>query len=176
MEKEPTADGIVSLLAGGDRLRVVAALVLGADNLTAIAEATGIPQDRVSRAVARLLQGGLVEQDRHGLRFREEAVRSLARRPRQEDPEPGAQSLRAFVKDGRLTAIPSSHSKRLQILDLIAQDFEIGVRYSERGVKDILLRWHPDYAALRRYLVDEGFLQRQGGGGSYWRSGGTVEV
>jgi hypothetical protein len=31
---------------------------------------------------------------------------------------------------------------------------------------------HADYAALRRYLVDEEFLSRSGG--LYWRSGGTV--
>jgi len=33
---------------------------------------------------------------------------------------------------------------------------------------------HPDHAALRRYLVDEGFLERAGG--IYWRTGGTVEL
>lgn len=110
------------------------------------------------------------------MRLREEAIRSLARRPPPEEQQAPAPSLRAFVKDRKLTAIPTSHSKRLQILDLIAQDFEIGVRYSERRVKDILLRWHPDYAALRRHLVDDGFLERQGGGGHYWRSGGTVDV
>ena len=31
-----------------------------------------------------------------------------------------------------------------------------------------------DHGALRRYLVDEGFLSRQAG--VYWRSGGTVDV
>ena len=31
---------------------------------------------------------------------------------------------------------------------------------------------HPDYAALRRYLVDEEFLSRSHG--EYWRTGGTV--
>ncbi|MBW3589609.1 MAG: DUF2087 domain-containing protein, partial [Actinobacteria bacterium] len=35
-------------------------------------------------------------------------------------------------------------------------------------------RYHPDHASLRRYLVDEGFLQRSGG--RYWRTGGTFEV
>jgi hypothetical protein len=33
---------------------------------------------------------------------------------------------------------------------------------------------HPDYAALRRYLVDAGFLDRAGG--EYWRSGGTIDA
>ena len=38
----------------------------------------------------------------------------------------------------------------------------------------MLSAFHPDYAALRRGLVDEGFLARDGG--IYWRIGGTVEV
>jgi hypothetical protein len=33
-------------------------------------------------------------------------------------------------------------------------------------------QWHSDTASLRRYLVDEGFLDRSEG--QYWRSGGTV--
>jgi hypothetical protein len=38
----------------------------------------------------------------------------------------------------------------------------------------MLSAFHPDYAALRRYLVDESLLAREGG--TYWRVGGTVEV
>jgi hypothetical protein len=33
---------------------------------------------------------------------------------------------------------------------------------------------HPDFAALRRHLVDEAFMDRAGG--VYWRAGGTVDV
>ena len=33
---------------------------------------------------------------------------------------------------------------------------------------------YPDYASLRRYLVDEGLLSRERG--LYWRTGGPVEV
>jgi len=36
----------------------------------------------------------------------------------------------------------------------------------------VLGRWHADTAALRRYLVDEGFLDRADR--QYWRTGGTV--
>jgi hypothetical protein len=84
--------------------------------------------------------------------------------------------LRAFMEDGRLVAIPASHGKRQVILDVLAQDFEPGRRYSERQVNEILTARHPDTAALRRYLVEDGFLDREGGGGAYWRAGGTFEV
>ncbi|HEX3427002.1 MAG TPA: DUF2087 domain-containing protein [Acidimicrobiales bacterium] len=185
MDESPQAEGVVAALGEGDRLRVVAALVLGAGSVAGVADATGIPADRVGRALGRLQQIGLVDHDRHGFRFKEEVLRALARggqRPRLDDDEAeagqpsGSAVVRAFVKGGRLTAIPSTHSKRLEILDLIAQDFEIGKRYSERRVTEILLRWYPDYAALRRYLVEDGYLERQGGGGSYWRAGGSVEI
>jgi putative glutamine amidotransferase len=50
----------------------------------------------------------------------------------------------------------------------------VGVRYPESDVNARLRRFHPDYAAVRRYLVDDGFLTREIG--VYWRSGGTVQM
>jgi hypothetical protein len=79
--------------------------------------------------------------------------------------------MRAFVVDGRLKSIPTSPSKRLVILDWLAQLFEPGRHYSEKMVNLLLGQHHPDTAALRRYMVDAGFLDREGG--EYWRSGGT---
>ena len=76
--------------------------------------------------------------------------------------------------DGRLHTIPSKRRKLLAVLDYLAQQFEPGVRYPETEVNDILVAFHPDYAALRRYLVDDGFLDRADN--VYWRSGGSVDV
>jgi hypothetical protein len=52
----------------------------------------------------------------------------------------------------------------------LAGEFEPGLRYDEREVSFRLQMFHEDYAALRRYLVDEGLLTRADG--VYWRSGG----
>ncbi len=79
-----------------------------------------------------------------------------------------------FIKNGRLVIVPSKRSKLLLVLDHIAQEFEPGRTYPEPEVNEVLRRYHDDFAALRRYLVDEGFLTREGG--VYWRCGGTVEV
>ena len=75
---------------------------------------------------------------------------------------------------GRLTTIPTKHSKLLVVLDHLAQEFEPGRRYPEPEVNDILGRLHPDHAALRRYLVENQFMARKDG--VYWRSGGSVDV
>lgn len=81
--------------------------------------------------------------------------------------------LRAFLDaDGRLRTMPAKHSKRIVVLDHIAQRFEPGRRYDEIEVNRELRGVHDDVASLRRHLVDEGFMTREAG--VYWRSGGTV--
>ncbi len=79
-----------------------------------------------------------------------------------------------FDRHGRLTQIPMQRAKRLVLLDVLAQRFEPGQLYSEARVNLILGQVHPDWAALRRYLVDEDFLGRRDG--MYWRSGGTFDI
>jgi hypothetical protein len=79
-----------------------------------------------------------------------------------------------FIQDGRLVIMPTKRAKLLLVLDHLAQEFELGTTYAERDVNAVLESYHEDYAALRRYLVDEGFLTREGG--VYWRTGGTVQV
>jgi len=76
--------------------------------------------------------------------------------------------------DGRLKTIPTKLSKLVVVLDHLAQAFEPGRHYPEAEVNEVLQRFHPDYAALRRYLVENGFMTREDN--VYWRSGGTFEV
>ena len=80
--------------------------------------------------------------------------------------------LSRFLKDGRLISVPAARTKRMAVLNHLAQEFEPGHYYEEREVNRILKRYNDDYATLRRYLVDEGFLSRDAG--KYWRTGGTV--
>ena len=79
-----------------------------------------------------------------------------------------------LTEDGRLRTIPAKHSKLLVVLDHLAQEFEPGRTYSEPEVNEKLQRFHPDFAALRRYLVENDFMTREDS--MYWRSGGTFEV
>jgi len=73
----------------------------------------------------------------------------------------GIPELHPFVRAGRLAKIPRKHSTRLTLLDLLAQAFEPGRHYAEADVNAVLRAVHSDFAALRRYLVDEGFLDRE---------------
>ncbi|MBV9093344.1 MAG: DUF2087 domain-containing protein [Streptosporangiaceae bacterium] len=83
--------------------------------------------------------------------------------------------LRAFVRDGRIIAVPARRSRRLMLLDQVAQAFEPGRKYPEAVVNEILKSVFGDHCALRRYLVDEEFMSRTAEG-VYWRAGGTVDA
>jgi hypothetical protein len=172
------SDQLIGLLAEPDRLRVIAALVLGARSRDELAEATGLAPRALATALNRLEDGGLVVENDDGYVFEidelKEAARSAGRRRSEAEKEtsPADEVLSRFLKGGRLVSMPAARAKRVAVLNHLAQDFEPGRYYEEREVNRILKRYHDDYATLRRYLVDEGFLSRDAG--KYWRTGGTV--
>jgi hypothetical protein len=173
---------MIGSLGSPQRLRVLAAVILGAGTVAEVRAATGLDARTVHREADRLIVAGAVEADADGRFVARTAdlarvARSIAKvssgaAPAAPPETQGERVRRAFLKDGRLDSIPSQRSKRLVILDVLAQEFEPGRRYSEQMVNLMLGKWHADTAALRRYLVDEGFLDRESG--VYWRVGGTV--
>jgi hypothetical protein len=178
-------EALVGLLAEEGRLKVVAAIVLGATTPTAVAGATGLDPKAVTKALDRLIRGGLVEATTTGglrvtsERFKEAAQHAAAARPQRRPEEFGATAdqaevLRNYLVDGKLAQVPAQRTKRLVVLDFLAGQFEPGRTYPEEQVNYILGRFHADYAALRRYLVEENLLERRDG--FYWRTGGTVLV
>jgi hypothetical protein len=176
-----SARELVGLLADDGRRAVFAALVLGAADRQAVQRDSGLDARTAARAVQRFVDAGLVVEGSDGslhllaeafaLAARAEAEREPRTDEHADEPAEVARVLRAFVRDGKLVSIPSVHSKRLIVLDWITQRFEPGRRYAEPSVNLMLEEFHPDTAALRRYLVDDGFLTRENG--EYWRTGGT---
>ena len=174
---------LLGLLAEPERLAVISAAVLGARTIAAVAEASGVAPRAAYRALRRLEGGGLLSVDATGeVSLRIERLKDVVRAatppvaPEDHGPVLPAEAavLRAFLSDGRLTSIPSARSKWRVVLDHLARVFEPGVRYPEREVNALLRAFHPDVAALRRHLVDEGLLSRASG--EYWRSGGPVDL
>jgi len=72
-------------------------------------------------------------------------------------------------RDGSLKTLPSQRKKLEAILRYVVKAFDMEKRYSEKQVNEILARYHADTATLRRELVGYGLMQREGGGGEYWR-------
>lgn len=160
------------------RLAVLGRAAEGRVDVGEIAAAMKVAARSVDEARGRLVAAGLLS--REGLLDRGRLHEIARRLPQIPDAAPGitagswsedeADVLTRFFSGDRLREIPPSRAKRRIVLERLAQEFEPGIRYSEREVNFTLQLFHGDYAALRRYLVDEGFLTRAEG--VYWRTGG----
>jgi hypothetical protein len=93
------------------------------------------------------------------------------------EPTPAADEessiLNRFLDGERLKQLPSKHTHRLVIMRWLAEKFEKGKKHPEKTVNETLKGHHPDFASLRRALVDYGFMERKDG--NYWRSEESVD-
>lgn len=180
-----TPNEILRALADPERLQMLGVLAGRSAAPSELAEQLQVPTARIHRHLNRLTTTGVVRlnDDRRTYRLDPETLRWAAEQvgpPRDAGIALGAASedeeavLRTFFRDGRLTEIPAKGSKRKVVLERIALEFEPGVRYDERTVNAVVGRFFDDHAAIRRYLVDHGFLTRERG--EYWRSGGRIDV
>ncbi|WP_354638768.1 DUF2087 domain-containing protein [Kitasatospora camelliae] len=165
-----TPDTLAGLLAEPRRLRAFAALALGADSPAAVASAAGLSARDSLSAVGRLRESGLVSELDGRLRLEQELFRALARGAARADATAGDgdPALRAFVDGGRLTGMPAQKGRRRLLLEHIAdRSFEPATAYTEQEVNERLLPWCQggpvDHVALRRYLIVEALLTRDGG-------------
>ena len=123
-------------------------------------------------------QAGRVTRDREDRLGRDELLlRSLLmveHRDPDSPPPPGAppprrltdreKVVRAFIRDGRLVSIPAKASKRDLLLPVILDRcFPEDRSYEENEVNMRLALLHSDVAALRRYLVEGGWMTRKAG-------------
>lgn len=72
------------------------------------------------------------------------------------------QVIDEYFARGRLKSFPTQLKKRQVILRHVANQFEIGKRYSEKRVNEILKSFYSDYATLRRELVAFKYLTQNG--------------
>jgi len=71
---------------------------------------------------------------------------------------------------GPLKAFSRKEKHKLVVLREIAKRFDSERSYTEKEVNQILKSAYDDYATLRRYLIDYGFLDRKLDGSQYWLS------
>jgi hypothetical protein len=178
-------DDILRALADPERLAIAGLLARGPRTSDDLAPELAITAKRLRTHLARLTAAGVAQlaEDRRTYTLDRETLRRAAELvgpPRDAGLALGAANddeelvLRTFFRNGRLTEIPMKQHKRRIVLERIALEFEPGRHYDEKEVNAIVGVFFNDHAALRRYLVDEGFLDRDHG--TYWRAGGRVDV
>ncbi len=170
------------------RLRIAGRLAAGPATSPELAADLGLAPGVVRHHVGRLVAAGLVltttepgRSSRHALRL--DALAGLGRRLAELEAEsadvpsgPGigpagepldpdvARVLRGYFEGDRLVAIPAQHAKRLVVLRYLRdRSFPEDRAYPEKEVNQRLALFHPDVAALRRSMVDDGLMTRSAG-------------
>ena len=169
-----TPADLLRLLLDPDRLAVAGALASRQMTTKEVVDATGRNQRVVLTAIGDLRAAGLVAVDGEHYAIDAAALRDAARAAADLDvpmdpvigygmTEDEQAILRRFFAGRTITEIPANRAKRQVLLQRLALEFDVGQRYTEREVNEILFVFHPDWSTLRRYLVDEGFMSRKAG-------------
>lgn len=70
--------------------------------------------------------------------------------------------------DGKLDIFPRKEKRKLIVLQNILKHFEANKIYSEKEVNEILKTIYSDFATIRRYLIEYGFMDRSKDCSKYW--------
>jgi len=173
---------IMKALADESRLAIVNSLLEHSQYVEEIASRHALATSTVSFHLKKLEQAGLVSSRKEqyyavfnaneplfDTTLREIVSAAPAEKELQEKriDEYRRKVLETFFRHGRLEKLPAQHKKRLIVLEQFALKFEPGRRYPEPEVNGLIMPLFDDYCTIRRLLVDEGMIQRDGS--NYWR-------
>ena len=176
---------LATALLDTDRLRIAGLLASGPANPMQLEQATGISHRDLLRHLDSLQNFGIVklqdpaprDPDHYSPYELNAATFKAARQAmgkykgvRKRPTDSRELTLETFMPDGKLTAFPLKQSQILVILDTVAARFESEKQYTERDVNMILANITDDFATLRRYLVDYGYLSRTSDGSVYHKN------
>lgn len=73
-----------------------------------------------------------------------------------------------FNADSSLKSFPTKEKRKIVVLQHIANTFKSDKKYKEKEVNTILSRIFDDFATIRRYLIEYGFMERYDDCSYYW--------
>jgi biotin operon repressor len=172
-------------LADSNRLKIVGLLAEKPYSVEELAALLGLKSPTISHHLAKLVEAGLVKsraESYYNVYQLDQAVLEAKTRsmfsPRELSTVAAEVDADAYDKkvikdytrrDGSLKTLPAQRKKLEAILRYVVKAFDVGKRYREKQVNEILAGYYGDTATLRRELVGNGLMQREGGGGEYWR-------
>lgn len=170
------------ILGNETRLQIVGILANGERSVGELAEQLQLTEPTISHHLSMMKELGLVNLRGEGTvriywletKFLEHMSKEvftqngLADLLNKEAEETWEQKvLQTFVQENVIKEIPARRQKRLVVLKWLVNQFEKEVQYTEAEMNERLKRCNPDHAALRRYLIENGLMQREHG--FYWR-------
>lgn len=186
MSEQDHALRLLQALADPTRLRLVATLLEQPACCEELAERLGLTAPTITHHLGKLDQAGLINRRREQYytvcetrpgplqKTLRELVATAAATTGSEQArldQGRRRVLEAFFERGRLRQLPAQRKKRLVVLAALAADFEPGRDYAEAEVNALITGRFPDYCTVRRELVDERLLARDGLPPRYRRTG-----
>ncbi|MBQ8508952.1 MAG: metalloregulator ArsR/SmtB family transcription factor [Clostridia bacterium] len=173
MELSQTA-ALFKCLGDETRLRILAMLMQSDSYVELLASRLDLTPGTVSHHLKKLEACGLVQCSRsqfymiYSLRRDGVAAAILSLLPEEDDGVSDderyrRQILAAFIKNGRLTGIPSQLKKREVIYRHMLEGIEVGQSMSEKEISELIQRWHEDYCTIRRDFISLGLMTREDG-------------
>ncbi len=170
------------VMANESRLKIVGILANRPCSVSEIADLVELKEPTVSHHLSMLKELGLVQMQPQGnlriyslnqealIRLNKEMFSpdKIARLVGRVDEQSWEDKVRAtFIINDRIAQIPSQYKKYMVVLRWLADRFEFDRRYPEKELNELIKQYHPDYASLRRYMIDEKLMARENG--IYWR-------
>lgn len=174
---------IIKALADASRLAIVGSLVEQSQYVEEIAQRHALAPSTVSFHLKKLEKAGIVRSRKEQYYVVVEANKplldttlkdlvnvsaTLKNKGEQRLEEYRHKVLSTFFRNGMLERLPSQQKKRRIVLEEFALHFEPGRRYQEAEVTGVIRPLFDDYCVIRRLLIDEQILRREGA--AYWRA------
>jgi DNA-binding transcriptional ArsR family regulator len=174
--------GFFKVMADENRLRMIGMLANRERSVEEIAAELELQPPTVSHHLAKLKSLDLVTMRRDGTvhyyGLNKESLHALSKQfletggpvpiAADEGDAYARKVMRAFVPDGAIRELPTSPKKRLIVLKWLVEKFDRDRKYPEKELSAIIKQFHSDYAAVRRYMIDEHLMERANG--VYWRT------
>ncbi|MBD3948711.1 DUF2087 domain-containing protein [Tuanshanicoccus lijuaniae] len=79
------------------------------------------------------------------------------------------ETIERYMRNGKLTVIPKKEKNKVEILKFFVGRLENHPQeiFSEKELNELIAEYYDDYAIIRRYLVDYGFVLRDDYGKEY---------
>ncbi|MBE1554196.1 DUF2087 domain-containing protein [Sporosarcina limicola] len=78
--------------------------------------------------------------------------------------------------NGPIDVFPSKEKRKYIIAQEIIKRFEADKMYIEKEINELLRTIHPDFATIRRFLIDYRFMNRSDDGKQYWIEGNYMKI
>ena len=179
---EAEAISLFKCLADKSRLQILKSLAVEDMYVERLAERLGLTPSTISFHLKKLSDAGAVTAYKsqyymmyslHKEIFQTSILEILqqesdeAQKQAQRDADYRKRVIDAFFEYGKLKSIPTQLKKERIVLEVIAEAFDFDRMYSEREVNMIIADFHDDFCTIRRDMVGERLLGRNGI--EYWR-------